>query len=215
MEDKIRRFIALILEENRRQNLVSRKAGEEELLKHVQDCSKILSWMDLSGAEIIDIGSGAGFPGIVLALLCPGSRLTLVESDLKKSGFLNLVKDQLGMDNVVIIRERAEALGRNPQYREHFDICSSRAVAAMRVVLEYGLPLVKTGGRLLLWKGSNYQQEIDEAVRALELLGGVLEKVYEYSLVGERDRAIVVVKKIHSTPAEYPRKIGVPAKKPL
>jgi len=215
MEINVNRFLNLLLEENKKQNLVSRKTGPEELQKHIQDCIQVLEWVSLDGLEVIDIGSGAGFPGLVLAITCPQSRVTLVESDLKKSGFLQYVSKELELDNVRVIRERAETLGRDSQHREMYDICTSRAVAAMGVVLEYGIPLVKQNGKVLLWKGNNYQQEITEAKMALKTLRGEVENIYLYNLMLERDRAIVAVKKVKRTPDQYPRRIGAPTKKPL
>jgi 16S rRNA (guanine527-N7)-methyltransferase len=215
MEIIVKRFIHLLLEENKKQNLVSRKTGPEEIEKHIQDSIQVLDWVPLEGLDVIDIGSGAGFPGLVLAIVCPQSRLTLVESDLKKSDFLHFVGKELGLDNLRVIRERVEILGQSKQHRASYDVCTSRAVAAMRVVLEYGIPLLKPGGKVLLWKGSSYQQEITEAEVALEILGGKIKDVFSYNLMQERDRVIVAVEKVRRTPAKYPRRVGTPAKIPL
>lgn len=215
MEINVRRYLEILIEENQRQNLVSRKTTRSDLDQHVNDCLRVLEWYSLAGQQIIDIGSGAGFPGLVLALEEPGCRMTLVESDLKKSKFLELVVEKLEIPNVKVIRKRVETLGQDCIHREGFDLCTSRAVGATRILLEYGLPLVKMGGRLLLWKGSQYQAEIDEAQPALQILGGKVEAVYPYSLMHERDRVIVSVQKISPTPPEFPRKVGTPSKKPL
>lgn len=215
MKDKLRKFAELLLAENQKQNLVSRKAGPEEMERHIQDSLQVLTWFPLAGLEVVDIGSGAGFPGLVLAIGCPECGLTLVESDLKKSSFLQQVSAELGLGNVRVIRARAEILGQDQEHRDRYDICTSRAVAAMRVVLEYGMPLVKLGGRVLLWKGSGYQQEIIEARQAMETLGGEVEAVHLYNLMQDRDRAIVAIKKVQTTPRQYPRRTGAPAKKPL
>ena len=215
MKDKLKKFAELLLAENQKQNLVSRKAGPEEMERHIQDSLQVLTWFPLTGLEVVDIGSGAGFPGLVLAIGCPECGLTLVETDLKKSSFLQRVSSELGLGNVRVIRARAEILGQDQEYRDRYDICTSRAVAAMRVVLEYGMPLVKVGGRVLLWKGSGYQQEIIEARQAMETLGGEVEAVHLYNLMQDRDRAIVAVKKVQPTPRQYPRRTGAPAKKPL
>jgi 16S rRNA (guanine527-N7)-methyltransferase len=148
-------------------------------------------------------------------MACPESHVTLVEADLKKSAFLQHVCNELELNNVRIIRDRVETLGQASEHRNSYDYCTSRAVAAMRVIVEYGIPLVKPEGKLLLWKGSSYQQEIAEAQMALEILGGNVEDIYLYNLMQERDRAIVVVRKVRPTPQQYPRKIGEPTKKPL
>lgn len=215
MEIYVKRFVQLLFAENEKQNLVSRKAGSEEIGQHVRDSLQLLEWVNLVNLEVIDIGSGAGFPGLILAMACPQSRFTLLESDLKKSGFLKMVIEELGLENVLVIRERAEVLGQDRQYRNSYDVCTNRAVAAMSVVLEYGIPLIKRGGRVFLWKGRNYQQEIAEAEVALEILGGKIEDVYLYNLRQERDRAIVAVEKVGRTPGQYPRRVGAPAKSPL
>lgn len=215
MEDKLQKFIRLVETENQKHNLISRRTTHSELWQHIEDSRQVLAWEQLAGLKLVDIGSGAGFPGVVLAICCPASQVTLVESDLKKSSFLIQASKELELDNVEVIRDRAESLGRDQRYRQQFDVCSSRAVASMRIMLEYALPLIKINGVAWLWKGSNYQQEIDEAQSALGTLGGTLEKVYRYSLIGEQDRSIVVVRKTTATPAKYPRRIGLPAKKPL
>lgn len=215
MNDKIKKFEELLLIENQKQNLISRKTGPDELERHIQDSLQVLAWFPLTDCEVVDIGSGAGFPGLVLAIRRPDCRMTLVESDLKKSSFLQQVSGEMGLENVQVIRARVETLGQDGQHRDQYALCTSRAVAAMKVVLEYGLPLVKLGGRVLLWKGSSHQQEIIEAQNALETLGGEIEAVHPYNLMQERDRALVVVKKVSPTPGQYPRRIGIPTKKPL
>jgi 16S rRNA (guanine527-N7)-methyltransferase len=148
-------------------------------------------------------------------MACPDSQVTLVESDLKKSSFLHFVGKELGLDNLRVIRERVEILGQGKQHRASYDVCTSRAVAAMRVVLEYGIPLVKPGGQVLLWKGSSYKQEISEAEAALKILGGKIRDVFSYNFMNERDRVIVAVEKVRRTPVQYPRRVGTPAKSPL
>lgn len=215
MEINVKKFARLLLEENKKQNLISRKAGCIEIEQHIRDSLQVLQWVSLNDRQVIDIGSGAGFPGLILAMACPGGWVTLVEADLKKSDFLQYVCDQLKLRNIRVIRQRVETLGHDPGHRESYDFCTSRAVASMRVLLEYGIPLVKTEGRVLLWKGSGYLQEIAESERALEILGGKVEETHLYNLMQGRERAIVAVKKVHSTPQQYPRKVGVPAKRPL
>lgn len=215
MEIYVKQFLAFLLVENQKQNLVSRKAGEAELISHVEDCQKVLSFCSLAGKKIIDIGSGAGFPGLVLAIYCPDAQFTLVESDLKKSEFLIAACAELDLKNVQVIRERVEILGRDSEHRGQYDLCTSRAVAAMNIMLEYGIPLVKRGGGLLLWKGKNYQQEIEQAQMAMKLLKARVEDIYLYNLMEERDRVIIAVMKDADCPKQYPRGVGIPAKKPL
>ncbi len=215
MEINVNKFLELLIEENTKHNLVSRKAGRDELLSHIEDSRKMLDFCSLEDKKLIDIGSGAGFPGLILAIYCPGAQFTLVEADLKKSSFLLQVCEELALENVQVIRERVELMGQNPLYRGQYDICTSRAVAAMNIMLEYGIPLVKQSGQLFLWKGKNYQAEIEQAEQALKILRGRVEESYQYSLLEERDRTIVVVKKVGPTPKQYPRRVGVPSKKPI
>ncbi len=215
MEINVNRFLQLLMEENKRQNLVSRQTTFADLHLHVKDSLAALQILPLAGQKIVDIGSGAGFPGLILAMAEPQCDMTLVESDLKKSCFLKETIVALQLTNVKVIRTRVEMLGQDSQHRGAYDICTSRAVASMRILLEYGVPLVKRAGRLLMWKGSNYQQEISDAQTALETLGGRLAGIYPYALINDQDRAIVVVEKIHPTPPIYPRKVGAPAKRPL
>lgn len=215
MEYNVNRYKEMIRIENQRQNLVSRKNFTYELEKHIEDSLKLLDFMPLDGAKVVDIGSGAGFPGIILAMACPQAQFTLVEANHKKSRFLKAVKEQLGLNNIEINCNRVEEMGQDKRLRDSFSLCSSRAVAALNVMLEYGLPLLKVGGRMLLWKGRNYQQEIEQAQNALKLLGGELEDVWLYTLMQERDRAIIVVRKDKATPKNYPRRIGIPVKRPL
>lgn len=215
MEINVNRFLELLLIENEKQNLVSRKTSRDELFTHVDDSRKLLEFCELDEKKVIDIGSGAGFPALILAIYCPGAEFTLVEADLKKSTFLTTVCEELNLRNVQVVRERVEILGKDPQYREQYDYCTSRAVAAMNIMLEYGIPLIKTEGKMLLWKGRNYQTEIIEAQKALEILQGQVVDNYLYSLVEEKDRAIVVVSKTGATPGQYPRRVGIPAKRPL
>jgi 16S rRNA (guanine527-N7)-methyltransferase len=215
MEIYVNRFIDFLFAENEKQNLVSRQAGREDVLNHIEDSLAVLKFLSLEGKRVIDIGSGAGFPAIVLAMHCPHTQFVLVESDLKKSSFLQACQEQMELSNVEIIRARAEELGQDKLFRGQFDYCSSRAVAAMNIMLEYGLPLLKTGGKLLLWKGINYQTEIDEARNALQILKAKVGEICPYTLPDDKNRVIVVVNKESQTPPQYPRRTGMPAKKPL
>ena len=215
MEIYVNRFIDFLFAENEKQNLISRQSGREDVLSHIEDSLAVLKFVSLEGKRVIDIGSGAGFPALVLAIYCPDTEFTLVESDLKKSSFLQSSCDYLGLKNVQIVRARAEELGRDPLYRGQFDCSSSRAVAAMNIMLEYGIPLLKTGGQLLLWKGKNVHSEVEEAQKALQILKSEVEEICCYNLLGSKDRAIVVVKKEDETPQQYPRRVGIPAKRPL
>jgi 16S rRNA (guanine527-N7)-methyltransferase len=215
MEYNVNRFKELLLSENTKHNLISRKTNTEALEQHIEDCRKILAFMTFNKERIIDIGSGAGFPGLILAMYKPDNRVTLIEADLKKSEYLKMATEKLHLKNVNVIKKRAEEIGRENEHRASYDICCSRAVASMNIMLEYSLPLVKVGGSVLLWKGRNYEREIAEANRALQILAGKVADVYLYNLVNEKDRAIVRVEKIDITPDMYPRRVGIPVKRPL
>lgn len=215
MEINVNKFKEMLLLENEKQNLISRKSGKEELEKHISDSLKVMDFINFDGMNVIDIGSGAGFPGLLLAIANPLANFTLIEADLKKSYFLHQVCSELVLSNVRVVRERAEVIGKDELFRERFDLCTSRAVAAMNIMLEYGIPLVQTGGYLLLWKGRNYQEEIDASQNAFRLLDAKVENKFLYNLMEERDRAIVMVRKERKTSDKYPRRIGLPAKRPL
>ncbi len=214
MEYSVKMFKEMLLEENLRHNLVSRKTLPEELEKHIEDSRILLKFMDLNGNRVVDIGSGAGFPGLILAIYCPEAEFLLLEADLKKAEFLRAFIQCSGLKNCMVLRRRAEEVGRS-ELRGCFDLCSCRALASMNIALEYGMPLLRPGGKLLLWKGRNYTREIEQAANALVTLGGKVVDIYNYSLMAERDRAIVVVEKLEETPGKYPRRVGIPAKRPL
>lgn len=215
MEHNVREFKKLLIEANAGHNLVSRRSIDQEIDKHIEDSLIMVKQFDWTGKKVIDIGSGAGFPGLVLALACPRGEFTLLEADLKKSAFLAMVKEKLQLDQVRVLRQRAEELGHDPGHRSMYDIGTARAVANTNILLEYGLPFLRTGGSLLLWKGRNYREEINAANSALEILGGKIGEIIAYNLMEERDRVIIVCEKVQATPEKYPRRVGIPAKRPL
>jgi 16S rRNA (guanine527-N7)-methyltransferase len=181
----------------------------------VEDCLRVLGIIDFNDKRVIDIGSGAGFPGLILAIFQPQMQITLLEADQKKSRFLRLAREELGLKNVEVINRRVEEAGHDNDFRETFDLCTARAVAAMNIMLEYGIPLLKIDGKLLLWKGRNHQEEIILAENALRILNAEVKEVIQYSLMEEFDRVIVVVKKYAASPDKYPRRVGIPSKRPL
>lgn len=215
MEYNVKRYAELVLLENLKQNLVSRKNPTLEVEKHIRDSMEAVKLVDFKNQRIIDIGSGAGFPGMVLALLNPESQVTLLESDRKKSGFLQSVVDDLKLSNVQVINERAEIAGRDSRWRSQYNLATSRAVATAAVLVEYALPFLKVGGSLLMWKSANYQNELQEAQHALDKLGGEVIKVFQYCLMEGLDRSLIVVEKQTDTPDKYPRRPGIPGKRPL
>jgi 16S rRNA (guanine527-N7)-methyltransferase len=167
-------------------------------------------------SRLIDVGTGAGFPGIPLKILYPTMKLTLVESVGKKAMFCQHIVSVLGLEEVDVVHKRAEDLGQNPKHRECYDWAIARAVANLNVLSEYLIPLVKIGGRMLAQKGESGPAEAQSAEKAMKLLGGKLEELIPVNLPGvAEDRYLVVAEKVAATPPKYPRKPGVPMKQPL
>lgn len=215
MEYTVNKYTEMILKENQMQNLVSRKNPALEVDKHIRDSVEAINLVKINSLRVIDIGSGAGFPGMVLGIVKPDCKVTLLESDQKKSAFLQRVVEELELKNVQVLRERAEVAGHDKERRAAYDLATSRAVASAAVLIEYALPFLKVGGRLLMWKSANYNNEIQDARHALETLGAEVTGVFKYSLMEEYDRSLVVVEKRHKTPDKYPRRPGIPGKRPL
>ncbi|MBR1584873.1 MAG: 16S rRNA (guanine(527)-N(7))-methyltransferase RsmG [Clostridia bacterium] len=168
------------------------------------------------GARVIDVGTGAGFPGLALAAARPDLRVTLLEAQGKRCQFLNAVKEALKLDHVRVIQERAEVLGQHPEHREQYDLAVARAVAALNVLGEYLLPFVGVGGYALCWKGPAAAEEMADGRAAAEKLGGEMEKMIALSADAlEGKRYVVPIRKIEKTVPQYPRKNGTPAKRPL
>ncbi len=185
--------------------------------KHFLDSfSCVQAWQDKAPQTLVDVGSGAGFPGIPLKILYPRLKLTIVESVGKKADFCRHIVDTLKLDDVNVIQTRAEKLGQMPKYRESFDWAVARAVAQLPVLSEYLLPLVKVGGVMLAQKGERGPSESHAAENALRILGGHLRQMIPITLPGVvEERYLVVVDKVGATPPQYPRHEGTPAKKPL
>jgi 16S rRNA (guanine527-N7)-methyltransferase len=206
-----------LLEWNTRINLTAIRDPEEVRIKHFLDSlTCLIAMRDTPIERVIDVGSGAGFPGIPLKIICPAMRLTLVESVGKKAEFLRHTIKVLGLENVNILQERAETLGQMSIHRERYDWAVGRAVAVMTVLAEYLLPLVKVGGKVLAMKGESGPAEAHAAEHAMRLMGGHLRQLIPVTLpTVVEERYLVVVDKVAATPQSYPRRIGVPSKKPL
>ncbi len=175
-----------------------------------------LAWKSNPPTRLVDVGTGAGFPGIPLKILYPSMHVTLVESVSKKAMFCQHIIQLLGLKKIEVVNARAEELGRDPAYRESFDWGVARAVANLRVLSEYLLPLIKVGGMMLAQKGESGPAEAQAAERAIDILGGELRQIVPVTLPGiVEDRYLVLVEKVHATPPKYPRKPGVPYKEPL
>jgi 16S rRNA (guanine527-N7)-methyltransferase len=213
----IERYERELVSWNERFNLTAIDDPQKIRVKHFLDSLTCLLVMSDSPAErVIDIGTGAGFPGLPLKIVCPSMRLTLVESVGKKADFCRHIVKTLGLIGVEVLQERAEALGGSPEHREKYDWAIARAVAVMPVLMEYLLPLVRVGGRALALKGESGPAEAQSAEKAIRLLGGHLRQLVPVILPGvEDERYLIVTDKIAATPDRYPRRVGIPAKRPL
>ena len=209
-------YAALLEEWNARFNLTAIRDPEGIRVKHFLDSLSCLTVMTEPVGSVIDVGTGAGFPGLVLKIARPEIRLTLVESVAKKTRFCAHVVETLGLKDVEIVTERAEALGQMKAHRERYDWAVARALASMPVLAEYLLPLVRVGGRVLAQKSLSARPEVVQAAKALKVLGGAFEAEREVRLPGIQDpHLLLVFKKLRPTPADYPRRTGLPSKMPL
>ncbi len=206
-----------LLDWNQKFNLTAIRDAESIRTKHFLDSfSCVLAWGANPPRRAVDVGTGAGFPGIPLKILYPGMHLTLVESVGKKAMFCQHIVRVLGLENVEVLHARAEEIGQRLEHREKYDWGLARAVAKMDVLGEYLLPLVQIGGAMLAQKGESGLAEAQVAERALKMLGGKLRQIVPVSLPGVvDDRYLVIVDKAAATPPRFPRKPGVPLKKPL
>jgi len=206
-----------LLSWNARFNLTAIREVESIHSKHFLDSlTCLLAMHDNPPARLVDIGTGAGFPGIPLKIMMPNMRLLLVESVGKKAEFCRHVVRTLGLDKVDVVQQRAEELGRMAEHREQYDWAVARAVANLPTLAEYLLPLVRIGGSMLAQKGENGPAEAHGSEHAIHLLGGHLRQLRKVALPGVADeRYLIVVDKIAATPPAFPRNVGVPLKKPL
>jgi len=206
-----------LMDWNTRFNLTAIRDPEEVHIKHFLDSlTCLLAMRDAPVGRLIDIGTGAGFPGIPLKIMLPRIQLTLVESVGKKAEFCRHVVNILDLQGVDVIQQRAETIGQDPAHRERYDWAVARAVAILPVLAEYLLPLVRVGGSMLAMKGESGPAEAHSAEHAIKLLGGHLRQLLPVTLPGvAEERYLVVIDKVAATPAAYPRKVGLPAKRPL
>ena len=213
----LERYELELLEWNANVNLTAIRSSEQIRIKHFLDSLTCLPVMrEMPMERVIDIGSGAGFPGLPLKIICPGIQLTLVESVGKKADFCRYIASTLGLENVTVLQERAESIGQMGAHRQQYDWAVARAVAVLPVLVEYLLPLVRVGGAMLAMKGEGAPAEVHSAEYATHLLGGRLRKLIPITLPGVvEERYLVVIDKVAATPDSYPRRVGVPTKKPL
>jgi len=211
-------FEKLLIEWNQKINLTSISSPQEIHIKHFLDsltCLFFIKNVERS-LSLVDVGTGAGFPGIPLKIYLPDMHLTLVESVKKKADFCLQAINTLHLENVRVCNTRAEELGQNPVERQSYDWAVARAVSDLPVLVEYLLPLVKIGGKALVMKGKNVDAEIQKSGKAIHSLGGKLGNCMNFDLLeGFGNRTLILINKVASTPAQYPRRSGIPVKKPL
>ncbi|ERK60045.1 16S rRNA methyltransferase GidB [Gemella bergeri ATCC 700627] len=214
-KNQFNKYYKLVIEWNKKINLTAITGEEEFYTKHFYDSISLAFYRDYNDIEnICDVGSGAGFPSIPLKIIYPHLKVTIIDSLNKRIKFLELLKEELNLENCHFIHARAEEAGQNKKYRESFEIVTARAVARLNVLAELCLPLVKTGGYFLSLKAQKADEEVSEAINTFKVLGGKLEKDINFKIAGE-ERHILEIRKVKETPNKYPRKAGIPNKKPL
>lgn len=211
------RYKNILLKWNQKMNLTAITEEREIIIKHFLDSLSCIQTGYLRNeGKMIDVGTGAGFPGIPLKILLPDIKLTLLDSLKKRIGFLEEVCSELNLDKIEFVHGRAEDLGQNKDYREKYEYVVSRAVATLNILVEYCLPFVKIGGHFICQKGPKLIEEMKDAKKAIEILGGKIVEQIEIGLpLSDRDHHILVIEKIKQTPIKYPRKAGKPSKNPI
>ena len=225
-EKQMRQFLTyyeLLVETNKVMNLTAITEFDEVIEKHFLDSLSLCRVKDLRSLEdrpeayrILDLGTGAGFPGIPLKIAFPKLQIVLADSLNKRIRFLQEVIDTLGLEDVTAVHGRAEELSKRKDYRESFDLCVSRAVANLSTLSEYCLPFIHTSGKFISYKSGEVEDELKDAKKAVFVLGGEIEDVIHFTLPdSDIKRSFVVINKVHATPKAYPRKAGTPSKSPL
>ena len=217
-DNKIQKFydyMNLLVEWNKKINLTAITEEKDIILKHFVDSLTVLKYIK-DNKNIVDVGTGAGFPGIPLAIMNDSLKITLVDSLNKRINFLNEVCSKIKLKNTKAIHSRAEEFGQDNNYRESYDIAISRAVSNLTVLAEYLLPLVKVGGKIICMKGPDIEEELKQAKSAIDILGGKFQRCDNFCLPkSDISRNIIIINKIKETPKKYPRKAGTPVKTPL
>lgn len=213
--EQLYRYYELLVEKNKVMNLTAITEFDDVAVKHFADSLAIGKIKDISGLKVIDVGTGAGFPGIPLKIFYPDIELTLLDSLNKRLVYLDEVIAELGLKNVVTVHARAEEGAAKPEYREQFDVVVSRAVAKLSTLVEYCLPYASIGGCFISYKGSKAAEEIAAAGKAIQVLGGGKIKQVNFNLDGTDERSLIMIEKLSSTPRKYPRAGGKPSSAPI
>lgn len=211
-------YMDMILEKNQYINLTAVRDRDEALQKHIADSLSCDFMEEYEAAEnVIDVGTGAGFPGVPLAIVSPDKKFTLVDSLNKRLRIIDELTGELGIKNITTVHGRAEDVGKSKEHREQYDICVSRAVASLDVLCEWCLPLVKKGGYFVAYKGENVSRETEDAANAIKLLGGKIAEIRKVQTEEESisGHVLVMIKKVKNTPSKYPRQAGQARKNPL
>ena len=215
--DKLYRFYEMVIEKNKVMNLTAITDYEEFVIKHFVDSLMIAKVMDMTmPMTVLDIGTGAGFPGVPIKIVYPETKVLLLDSLNKRLNFLNEVIAELGLKDIITIHSRAEELQAKGEYRENFDLCVSRAVSALPTLSEYCLPYVKLGGKFVAYKATGADEEIEVSKTAIRVLGGEIKETAHFTIKDtDYTRVLISIEKIKNTPKKYPRPGGKPGKNPL